>query len=578
MSTGSEISTDNETCSQYYNLSLGDDPYNFRSTTIIERLHKDAIRFGKTSDIGVLYRNDTTRSEKQEYVVGVSTTSIIIFMFITTWFALILMCMCLGPDRVGFFSGRRTKAEQRSKITHDKNGRNSALLEGGEEDDDDNVLNDQNDNGIADSALIEQETADVFNEDSDGVVVPQDLNDVKNDGDEQVVKQQTEQDQNLKRSSRMSFDSIQPKNTLATSYRTRLVRARVVVLMCSLGVVICVILFITFGVQNLLQSSKNVVAGVEEGRELAIEAITLVDHFLMRQKMALEVLTPFVMEVNGICPNVTEAICANITDSTTCDFTDIPLSEEFQDAFTFVIDNVEDATLDKADSLRMDLMELDEELGKVADKIASFNWAFAVAAVFAIALLIANLVISHGIIVAWRRETVPPKYECCSKVLGLARHWLMVPIFVFLVVMSWIFSMVFIIGSIAAADLCYGSPDDTVLAILKKDVLPLDSMVRDLLIFYVEGCPDYGVPDDLTNKVNEILNYADQVANVANGISNDEFVENFVATCGNDTSVLDAAAVAVQGTICNVGATLAEVVLFFSCPNWSTYFGITVCP
>lgn len=134
--------------------------------------------------------------------------------------------------------------------------------------------------------------------------------------------------------------------------------------------------------------------------------------------------------------------------------------------------------------------------------------------------------------------------------------------------------MVFILGGIATADLCYGSPDTTVLAILEKDVLPLDSTVRDLLIFYVEGCPEDGAPDDLSNKVNSILNYAEEVSNVADTLRDEVFIESFIETCGNNTSILDASAVAVKQTICNVGITLAEVALFFSCPNWSTYFGI----
>jgi hypothetical protein len=317
-----------------------------------------------------------------------------------------------------------------------------------------------------------------------------------------------------------------------------------------------------------------VITGVEEGQELTEEAVVLVVNFLSRQKMALEVLTPFVEEINGICPNVTKEICEDITDSKTCNFTGVPLSEEFQSVFEFLIDNGKGIALDKADSLRDDLNELNEELGKVSDQISSFNWAFAVATVFAVLLLIADLVISHGIIVEWRRESAPPKYECCSKVLKFARHWLMVPFFVFLVVMSWIFSMVFILGGIATADLCYGSPDTTVLAILEKDVLPLDSTVRDLLIFYVEGCPEDGAPDDLSNKVNSILNYAEEVSNVADTLRDEVFIESFIETCGNNTSILDASAVAVKQTICNVGITLAEVALFFSCPNWSTYFGI----
>ena len=85
MSTINGDLTDNATCASYYNLSFGEDPFYFQATSTIKRVHSNAIRFGKTSDISVLYRNDTTRSEKNEYVVGVTTTSFVIFSFFAAW-------------------------------------------------------------------------------------------------------------------------------------------------------------------------------------------------------------------------------------------------------------------------------------------------------------------------------------------------------------------------------------------------------------------------------------------------------------------------------------------------------------
>lgn len=573
MSTGS---FDNELCSSYYNLSLGDDPFYFQTTPTISRVHRNAIRFGKTSDISVLYRNDTTRADKNEYLVGVTTTSIVIFACITAWFALILICMCLGPDRVGFFSGRQRKIE----TTRDTNEPENDEVLNRENDTvipdplsikqgSSNVLEDDNDAAVADSAT-DGEKDKTSNDDKDVAIAEPGITASEKNGIENKLNEETAQDGMVIKSLRYSLPDILDDER-AILYRARLINSRIVVLMCSVGVVVSIILFISFGVQNLIQSSTNVIAGMEEGQELTREAIMLLDNFLFRQKMAFEVINPYLMDINGICPNVTQSICSDITNSSTCDFEDIPVSDEFEAAFIFLIDNVNATALEKADEIRSDLNDLNEELGRVADKIASFNWAFAIATVFAVLLLITNLVISYGIIVAWRRETYPPKYNSCTKVLDIARHWLMVPIFVFLVVMSWIFSMVFIIGSIATADLCYGSPDDTVLALIQEDIIPLDSIVQKLLIFYVEGCPNDGVPEDLTTKVTKILDYAESVSTLASSIYYDGSYEAFVETCGNDTSILNATAYAIQGTVCNVGATLAEIVLFFSCPNWSKY-------
>lgn len=129
--------------------------------------------------------------------------------------------------------------------------------------------------------------------------------------------------------------------------------------------------------------------------------------------------------------------------------------------------------------------------------------------------------------------------------------------------------MIFIIGSIAAADLCYGSPDKTVLTLLEQEIVPVEGIVQKLLIFYVKGCPIDSVPDDLSRTVSEILTSADMAASMASNFFEDEIYEAFTATCGSNTSFINATAIAVGGTICNLGVTLSEAALYFSCENWS---------
>ena len=611
MATVNVVLTDNETCTDYFNVSLGEDPYEFHATSTIERLHRNAIRFGKTNDISVLYRNNATHAEKREYVGGVATSSIMIFVFITTWFALILLCMCLGPDRVGFFSGRQRKLERERRDS--------------EEEIDGVVANEGNDASLKDPNADVEKNGDVSNDKEDDIAMVDQNTGVEEDSPENVVNEHALPDEFAEKSHRKSLNKSHqdvgtgitggegdsPENVVIeealpvaivenshresliesqnddvkSSFRkslnesqddeleilnqTRLFRARIVVLTCSVGVVISVILFLSYGVQNLLQSSKDVVAGVEEGQELATEAIELINNAISRQESVVEVLTPYLEDINGICPIVSKAICEDITNSLTCDFEGIPVPDEFQAAFLWLLSYAKNTTLSKLDGVRQDLISLNEELEKVADKISSFNWAYAIASVFAILLLVANIIISHGIIVAWRRETSPPKYKCFTKMLGMARHWLMVPVFVFLVVMSWMFSMIFIIGSIAAADLCYGSPDKTVLALLEQGIVPVDGIVQRLSIYYVKGCPTDLVPDELSRTVNEILTSADMAASMASNFFDEEVYETFTATCGSDTSFINATSIAVGGTICNLGITLAETALYFSCANWS---------
>jgi hypothetical protein len=63
----------------------------------------------------------------------------------------------------------------------------------------------------------------------------------------------------------------------------------------------------------------------------------------------------------------------------------------------------------------------------------------------------------------------------------------MVPLFMLLVSVSWIFSMVFVIGSMALADTCIESPDQNVLFLIDNLEGKISSIVKSFLVFYVTG-------------------------------------------------------------------------------------------
>jgi hypothetical protein len=59
---------------------------------------------------------------------------------------------------------------------------------------------------------------------------------------------------------------------------------------------------------------------------------------------------------------------------------------------------------------------------------------------------------------------------------------LIVPLFILLTVIGFLFSIIFITGSISTADFCYNSPDGPVLSILEV----LRSNFRSFVIFFLE--------------------------------------------------------------------------------------------
>jgi len=70
----------------------------------IRAVHGSTPRFGKTSSIDDLLFGSS--EEQTDYLTGLTAASIIIAAFIIVWFILLIVFKCLGPNRVGFFSGK----------------------------------------------------------------------------------------------------------------------------------------------------------------------------------------------------------------------------------------------------------------------------------------------------------------------------------------------------------------------------------------------------------------------------------------------------------------------------------------
>ena len=207
----------------------------------------------------------------------------------------------------------------------------------------------------------------------------------------------------------------------------------------------------------------------------------------------------------------------------------------------------------------------------------NYNWAFIVASSLAGLLLILCLFISYGIIEAWCGCSKNRK--CVSKVFAILRNWLLLPIFILLVIISWLFSMVFIIGSTASADMCVDSPDERLERALVKygdfsssDVT--ESIILAFLLFYIRGCPLGQVPQEFISEFDVVvatfLTAADFVDNVIeNGVLAEACPTAATALAGASTDMF-------QDTLCDLAEALVEVQNFFSCENWRPLYRIVV--
>ena len=124
--------------------------------------------------------------------------------------------------------------------------------------------------------------------------------------------------------------------TIAAQER-RLKRSRIAVLLCSLGITICVILMIVMGVQSLVGATDDTLDTVSAGQSLANQAAALVDDYLQLKEAAVAAVRSFRQNANGICPNVRDEICTNVDIANVCNFTNIPYGDELQRTFSAVV-------------------------------------------------------------------------------------------------------------------------------------------------------------------------------------------------------------------------------------------------
>ena len=75
----------------------------FEETSAIRWAHNNIPRFGHTSNLTALIEG--SEDDGLDYVRGMIASSIAIFATFTVWLLIILILRCLGPQRVGMWSG-----------------------------------------------------------------------------------------------------------------------------------------------------------------------------------------------------------------------------------------------------------------------------------------------------------------------------------------------------------------------------------------------------------------------------------------------------------------------------------------
>jgi hypothetical protein len=227
-------------------------------------------------------------------------------------------------------------------------------------------------------------------------------------------------------------------------------------------------------VDSLLQSLNDGFATVTIVKDLLQKGVDLIDDVL-RQVPPIESSIDTILDsVNHICPAVRDPLCSDIQSPSTCNFEDVfdgqvllDFVEYFSAAKSLVYDDLVQARIDLAD-----MVLVAEDLEQTGE---NFNWAFYCSMAFSLTLAVLCMFFVLGAI-----------FEL-SRVTRFLQNFIMLPIFILLVVLSWIFSMVFVIGSIGLADLCVDSPDDRMVILLGRFQDSFSPLIFGFVVFYILG-------------------------------------------------------------------------------------------
>lgn len=382
----------------------------------IERIHYTTPRFGHTNNLTAVLAGDPGAA--RDYLVGLVSASIAMFAFFAVWLATILLLKCCGY-RVGFLSGRRVLVARKPEPP----------------------------TGV--EVVAAQHTPTGSEEEHEGLAEEQPPVAIN----AETPLKDTAADEVLDEEYREKLAAWERDVRIK---QRRMRRIRITVLVSGTVIVVAAILMVVMGMGSLSGSVGTGLGALSHLQSLCESAAGIIEDFMVSQNATNVAVKSLKLDLNTICPPLREELCANATTGQDCNFDGLPSGDDISNFFSINQGDIYKNLVD----LQKDLLEIADFAEMINAKASNLNWAFWLAAAFVILLAICTLLIMNGVIQAWRRKL---GNNCWSKFTSCTRHWFVLPVFVVLLILSWIFSMIFVIGSTSTADMCYQNPNENVL-------------------------------------------------------------------------------------------------------------------
>lgn len=407
----------------------------FRTTNAIRSLH-NIPRFGYPSDISLI--SSDTEEERLQYLYGTTFLSLTVLLVFAVWVVVLIFCKLLGPYRTGYFSGSVPLMPYPKDIT-DNQGENQPLNQNEEEKKNENPHHFR-------TAL------------------------------EEIEEWQYEYQALVDQMSRV---------------RVTFFGCGIVVLAASFGIYVSGYSSLQKGFLNAKDEINTLRDTIDATSQQLRLQHTNSSHTIPQGELALERIS---------------AWCSNVE-------TNFTLERIYEDdeRYTYTY-NKDGNVLVDVDGMRSEFIELYSTLGNMiadssinvvdaldeasnnaqdeTDNMDEFLWWYGTCLFFLLALDALTIIFMVGAYMASKTDTSIWFENLLSCVF--------LPIFAFLVNVSWMLTSGVATAAVLTADACSGSPEKNLVAIFHEKQQTLDPLLYSLTKYYIEDC--MAIPVDTTTK------------------------------------------------------------------------------
>lgn len=141
-----------------------------------------------------------------------------------------------------------------------------------------------------------------------------------------------------------------------------------------------------------------------------------------------------------------------------------------------------------SDTVKGVLESASANANEIQDEMDQFLYWYGLSIFVVVAIDAIAICLMFGVFMA--QKTKP------SKMFESVLSYILLPIFILLIDLSWVVTATFAVVTILSADVCTGSPETNLKAVFHEKQASMETLLYDMTVYYVEKCNIYPVPVD----------------------------------------------------------------------------------